>query len=189
MGSTTSRPKHGNSRRIRPQTLTCHRLFPIGSSLWEPRCRRLLRHPVLLHAVVLFHGVLGHRVLLHGVLGHGILLHSVVLLHGILGEGSGGKRQAQRKSGSRNSEHKASTNGHWWLPFEQFRKATHAAVLTTIPLSRLLRWNRKSFSAQQAFEGPVGVDDERTANSSYSPVPIDVRKCAPQQSEPSQLSD
>jgi hypothetical protein len=43
------------------------------------------------------------------------VLEIYVLLHGILGEGSGGKRQAKRNRGSRNSGRDASADGHWWV--------------------------------------------------------------------------
>src|SRR5229473_5082422 len=54
------------------------------------------------------------RLFLHSVifLHHAVLLHSVVLLHLVLGEGGGGKREAERKRGGRNSERDAGTDGH-----------------------------------------------------------------------------
>src|SRR5450631_4765927 len=103
----------------------------------ETKRRRLLlhavvflHHAVLLHAVVLFHGVLGHRVLLHRVLGHGVFLHAVVLAHLVLGEGGRGERQAERKSGGRNSERNAGgADGHLGvIPLKTGLKATDAAT-------------------------------------------------------------
>jgi hypothetical protein len=45
------------------------------------------------------------------------ILEIYVLLHGILAEGSGGKRQAERDSGGRNSGRDAGADGHWVGPF------------------------------------------------------------------------
>lgn len=85
----------------------------------ENAVRRLLRRAVPLRPVIFLHGVL--RAIIPGQ----AVPEFEVPRHGVLGKGGGGKRQAERESGSRNSKRDAGADGHRWVfPSE----ATHAPV-------------------------------------------------------------
>ena len=80
-------------------------------------------------------------IFLHGVLRAIIPEQAVpkfeVPRHGVLREGSGGERQAERESGSRNSKRDTGADGHRLVfPFE----AIYVPCSRDRPMTRLLQW-------------------------------------------------